>query len=93
MEEWTLSDVHDLRKHWREFGPPTHIAVALFASSWGVKLTSDEPDDPSASPADEDSPPVTGPTIAEIAAAVTMPRSGADTLDASREIARLLAHG
>jgi hypothetical protein len=39
MDEWDLAEVEKLRKHWAEFGPPVHIALAAFAGGWGMKLT------------------------------------------------------
>ena len=43
LDGWTMADVDDMHEHWRSCGPPTHIAVAVFASAWGCKLTSDRP--------------------------------------------------
>jgi hypothetical protein len=39
--EWTLAQVHRLQAHWRAFGPPAHIALAVIAASLGNKITSD----------------------------------------------------
>ena len=50
---WGLKRYYAMHRHWREFGPPTHIAVAVLAEAFGVKLvkpagpaeTIDNPDD------------------------------------------------
>jgi hypothetical protein len=31
--------VSAIRRHWAEYGPPVHIALAAFAGGWGMKLT------------------------------------------------------
>ncbi len=71
-----------IRRHWARHGPPTHIAVALFASAWGVKLTSDTERD---SPRELPLAGIVGPSIAELAAMMQV-QPGCDTLDASKVI-------
>jgi hypothetical protein len=81
-EEWTLDDVAAQRAHWAQFGPPAHIAVAVFAAAWGVKLTRDTA--PEAEVAAEAR--VMGSSIADMAA-LAHP-AGEDTLAASLVIIR-----
>jgi hypothetical protein len=63
------------------------MAVAIFAASWGVKLTSDEPAAPAVV---QDAPGVCGPTIDELAVIGGTVIPGGDTLAASLAIARKL---
>lgn len=87
-EGWTLLDVGKLRRHWETCGPPTHIAVALFASAWGVKLTR-EPDAP-----EREIPTagVVGPSIAELASLMRV-QPGCDPFEASKLIAERVLGG
>jgi hypothetical protein len=39
LEDWDLPEIARLREHWAEYGPPVHIALAAFASGWGMTLT------------------------------------------------------
>lgn len=91
-EGWGLADVADLRRHWAEMGPPTHIAVAIFASAWGVKLTRSEADAAAELPDGLDLQPGT-PTLADMSAGVTPPIAGGDTVAASRAIVEKLMEG
>jgi hypothetical protein len=77
--------VSELRRHWREAGPPTHIAVAHFAAAWGVKLTGDP--EPDAITYLE--PPKGSPTIAELSEGISVVPGG-DTLAASQAVLKRL---
>jgi len=81
LDDWDLNDVERIRAHWAQFGPPTHIAVSLFASAWGVKLTR-EPDAPSR---EIPTAGVVGPSIAELASLMTV-QPGCDPIEASKLI-------
>jgi hypothetical protein len=45
-----LHDVIAQRAHWREFGPPSHIGIAVLAQVWGAKLTEEPKSDPAKQP-------------------------------------------
>ena len=77
------------REHWAEFGPPVHIAVAAFASAWGVKLTCEPEADAEAGTLAEIG--VAGPSVAEMAA-LARP-AGDDTLAASLAIMKAMQEG
>ncbi|WP_162987072.1 hypothetical protein [Sphingomonas paeninsulae] len=67
-----MHDVSDIRKHWRECGPPIHIGLALAASAHGIKLTADA-DTPEAGNLKQVDLPEGAAQIAEIAAGIAMP--------------------
>jgi hypothetical protein len=91
-EDWGLADVADLRRHWAAMGPPTHIAVAIFAAAWGVTLTRREADAAAALPDGLDLTPGT-PRLADMSAGITPPIAGGDTVAASRAIVAKLMEG
>lgn len=70
--------------YWKRNGPPVHIALVSIAASLGVKLLSEESSEPSQTRA-------AGPglSIKEIAARITAPVAGGDTLAASKAAAAL----
>lgn len=84
-----MLDVGAIRRHWAACGPPTHIAVALFASAWGVKLTRDPERD---SPREIPTAGVVGPSIAELASLMQV-QPGCDPFEASKLIAQRVLGG
>lgn len=85
-DDWGLDDVAEIRAYWRENGPPLNVSAIMIAKSLGMDLTQRPEEAPYGS-----IEPGSGPSIAELAAAITPPRPGGDTLAASREVLKLLS--
>ena len=78
--EWTLADFENIRRYWRKFGPPAHVALVSVAAWMGFELCSQEDQ------AEADDADFSGPSIAELAAMVTPPTAGGDTLSATKAV-------
>ena len=75
------------RSYWDRNGPPLNIAVLVIGQTLGVKWDAGDKSEPIIGT------PTEGPSIADIAASITMPMPRGDTMAASRDVLRAMGGG